>query len=90
MTQEGHTYGQLLIGSFINNLTAHALCLMQRFLVKHQITQVTQTPYNPDFALCDFLLFPKLKSPLKGKRFQTIDEILENAMRQLMVIGRIV
>ena len=34
----------------------------------------------------DFWLFPKLKSPLKGKRFQTIDKIQENTMGQLMVI----
>ena len=32
--------------------------------------------------------FTKLKSPLKGKRFQTISEIQENMMGQLMAIGR--
>jgi hypothetical protein len=26
-------------------------------------------PYRPGVALCDFRLFPKLKSPLKGRRF---------------------
>ena len=59
---------------------------MQSFLVKHQITQVTQASYSPDLALCDLWLFPKLKSPLKGKRFQTVDEIQENTTGQLMVI----
>ena len=33
--------------------------------------------YSPDLAPCDFWLFPKLKSPLKRKRFQTINEIQE-------------
>ena len=28
----------------------------------------------------------KLKSPLKGKTFQTVDEVRENMMGQLMVI----
>ena len=37
---------------------------------------------------CDFWRFPKLKSPLKGKRFQTIDEIQENTTGQLMATGR--
>ena len=60
------------------------------FLVKHQITQVTQPSYSPDLAACDFWLFPKLKSPLKGKRFQTVNEIQENTMGQMMVIGRTV
>ena len=32
-------------------------------------------PYSSDLAPCYFWLFPQLKSPLKGKRFQTIDEI---------------
>ena len=58
---------------------------MQSFFVKHQITQVTQPRYSPDLVPCDFWLFPKLKSPLKWKRFQTIDEIQENMMGQLMV-----
>ena len=39
---------------------------------------------------CDFWLFPELKSPLKGKRFQTIDEIHKITMGQLMVTGRTV
>ena len=34
----------------------------------------------------DFWLSPKLKSPLKRKRFQIINEIQENTMGQLMAI----
>ena len=63
-----------------NNAPAHTLPLRQRFLENHQITQVTQPSYSPDLAPGNFWLFPKLKSPLKGKRFQTIDEIQENTM----------
>ena len=47
-------------------------------------------PVKLNLVPCDFWLFPKLKSTLKGKRFQTIDEIQENMMGQLMVIGRTV
>ena len=65
-------------------------CLMQGFFVKHQITQVTQPRYSLDLVPRDFWLFPKLKSPFKGKRFQTVDEIQENTTGQLMVIGRTV
>ena len=60
------------------------------FFVKHLITQVTQPPYSPDLVPCDFWLFPKLKSSLKGKGFQTITEIQKNMMGQLMAIGRTV
>ena len=70
-----------------NNTPAHASYLMQNFLAKHQTIQVTQPFYSPDLASCDFWLFPKLKSSLKGNRCQTIDEIQENTTGQLMVIG---
>ena len=48
----------------------------------------TQPLYSPDLVPWDFWLFPKLKSPLKGKRLQTIDEIQEDTMGQLMATGR--
>ena len=52
-----------------NNAPSCASHLMQNFLVKHQITQVTQPPDSPDLTPCDLWLFPELKSPLKKKRF---------------------
>ena len=52
-----------------NNTPTHASHLMKSFLAKHQITQVTQPPYSPDLVPCNSWLFPKLKLPLKGKRF---------------------
>ena len=52
------------------NTLARASHLVQSFLVKHQITQVTQPPYSPDLVPCNFCLFPKLKSPLKGRDFR--------------------
>ena len=45
---------------------------------------------QPIFCALWLLLFPKLKSPLKGKRFHTVDEIKENTMGQLMATGRTV
>ena len=44
-------------------------------------------PYGPDLVPCNFWLFPKLKSPLKWKKFQTIDEIHKNLMWQLRQLG---
>ena len=76
-----------------HNTPAHASHLLQSFLAKHQITQVTQPPTtqgHPYLAPCNFWLFPKLKSPLKRKRFQIIDEIQENTIKQLMAVGRTV
>ena len=71
-----------------DNMLAHASRLMQSFMAKHQITQLTQPHYSPDLAPCDFWLFPKLKSRLKWKRFQTISKIQENTTGQFKAIGR--
>ena len=63
----------------------HVLCTV--FWVKHHITEVVQPPYYPYSVPCDFWLFPKLKSPLKGKTLQIIDKIQENMTGKLMAIG---
>ena len=73
-----------------DSVPTQASCLMQSFLAKYQITQVILLPYSTDLVPCNFWLFPKLKSSLKGKKFQTIDEIQENTMGQLMAIWRTV
>jgi len=43
-------------------------------------------PYFPDLAPVDFFVFPKLKSSLKGHRFQTVEEIEENSTWDLRTI----
>ena len=86
----GCSYGQLVIGSLIRTtclLMHHILC---SFFVKHQINQVIQPPYSPDLLHWDFWFFQKLKSPLKRKKFQTVDEIQENMTGQWMAMGRTV
>ncbi|XP_076661839.1 LOW QUALITY PROTEIN: protein GVQW3-like [Halictus rubicundus] len=39
--------------------------------------------YSPDMAPCDFFLFPKLKLPLWGRRFESIEAIKENSHKEL-------
>ena len=43
-------------------------------------------PHSPDLVHGDFWILSELKSPLKGKRFQTVNEIQENMKRELMMI----
>ena len=56
-----------------DNVPAHASLLICSYLVKHQTSVVPHPPYSPDLAPTDFFLFPKLKTTLKGHRFQIID-----------------
>jgi hypothetical protein len=37
-------------------------------------------------APADFFLFPKLKATLKGRGFQTVEEIKENSLQNLRAI----
>ena len=64
-----------------DNAPAHASFLIREFLTKHETTVVPQPPYSPDLAPVDFFFFPKLKSSLQGRRFQTVEEIEENSIR---------
>jgi hypothetical protein len=36
---------------------------------------IPHPPHSPDFTLCGFFLFTKMKLKLKGRRFDTIEEI---------------
>jgi hypothetical protein len=56
------------------------------FLAKHATTVPPQPPYSPDLAPADFFLFQKLKSTLKGRRFESIEAIKTNSLAHL---GRI-
>jgi len=70
-----------------DNAPAHASLLIHSYVAKHQISIVPHPPYYPDLAPADFFLFPKLKTTLKGGRFQTTEEIQENVIiRELRAI----
>ena len=47
---------------------------------------IEQPPYSTDMAPADFFLIPKLKLPLRGIRFQSIEDIKENSRRELKLI----
>jgi len=69
-----------------DNAQAHASFLVRSYLALLQTSVVPHPPYSPDLAPADFFLFPKLKTTLKGRRFQTIEKIQENALRELRAI----
>ena len=56
-----------------NNALAHTALSIREFLVKKNIPVLPHPPYSPDLAPCDFYLFPKLKSKLKGHHFGTME-----------------
>jgi len=68
-----------------DNVPAHASLLIREFLAKQDKIVVPQSPYSPDLAPADFFLFPKLKSTLKGRRFQMIEQIKKIRYRTFAV-----
>ena len=64
----------------------HSSCYQSR---RNNVVQLLTAWFEPlpkNRGALGLWLFPKLKSSFKGKRFQTIDEIQENMMGQLMAV----
>ena len=60
-----------------DNASAHSARVIKGFLAKNNTALVRQPPYSPHLAPCDFWLFPKLKTTLKGTRFQSCKNLME-------------
>ena len=60
---EAHVWG------LHDNATAHTALSILQFLAERNIATLEHPPYSPDLAPCDFFLFPKIKSVLKGNPF---------------------
>jgi len=58
-----------------DNTPAHTALSILEFLAKKNIPVLPHPPYSPDLAPCDFYLFPKLKSKLKGYHFGMMENI---------------
>jgi hypothetical protein len=53
------------------------------FLTQHEMTLVPQPAYSPDLTPTDFFLYTQLKSLLKGRRFESVQEIKGNSLEDL-------
>jgi len=69
-----------------DNAPAHRATIVADYKAKNSVNSVNHPPYSPDLAPCDFFLFPKLKLPLRGTRFSSIDDIKRNSQRVLKAI----
>ncbi|UYV66746.1 hypothetical protein LAZ67_4002753 [Cordylochernes scorpioides] len=69
-----------------DNARPHTAHLVTSFLAKNGTEILPQPPYSPDIAPNDFFLFPKLKEVLKGRHFDTREDIIE---KSLLVLKRI-
>jgi transposase len=54
---------------------AHNALSVKQFLANKNITVLEHPPYSPDLAPCDFYLFPKIESVLKGTHFLSVENV---------------
>ena len=71
-----------------DNAPAHTALLVRKFLAKNNTLMTPQPPYSPELAPCDFFLFLKLKRPMKGRRYATIEEIKAASKEELNKITK--
>jgi hypothetical protein len=69
-----------------DNALSHDALAVREILAKKSIMKLVHPPYSPDLALCDFWLFPKLMTALKGHRFSDIADTQEHATAVLQSI----
>ena len=58
-----------------DNALVHQAVAVQEFSARKQVCMLHHPPYSPDLTPCDYLLFPKLKLPLKEHLFEDVQDI---------------
>ncbi len=58
-----------------DNAPAHRSQVAQAAIQQSRFFQLDHPPYSPDLAPSDFYLFPKMKKYLRGRRYETDDEL---------------
>ncbi|XP_029159826.1 histone-lysine N-methyltransferase SETMAR-like [Nylanderia fulva] len=58
-----------------DNALPHKTKKVREFLMKKQICVIDHPPYSPDLSPCDYFLFPKLKTAMKGAFYDDIPAI---------------
>ena len=68
------TRGPLLLQ---DNAPAHTAQITLAAAVTQNIEILPHPVYSPDLSPCDFHLFPNLKKSIKGKRFETDNDVID-------------
>jgi histone-lysine N-methyltransferase SETMAR len=66
------TRGVLLLH---DNAPSHTSRIAKAAVAENKFQELNHPPYSPDLAPSDFFLFRNMKKPLRGRRFQTDEEV---------------
>ncbi len=75
-----------LCTKLVLNAPAHSPLVVCEYLVEKNIPTLPHPPCSLDLAPCEFFLFTKLKSVLKGTRFDDLEEIKANTAHVLKAL----
>ena len=71
-----------------DNAPSHKATIVKQFLAQRKVTVLEHPPYSPDLAPADYVLFPKVKSHLKGCPFDSISDIEKAVTSTLNTIAK--
>ena len=58
-----------------DNAPSHNAAMVKKFLANRNVAVLHHPPYSSDLAPADYFRFSELKVSLKGRQFQTVEEI---------------
>ena len=68
---------------FLHHVSPYKSQLTSDFLADSQNNIVEHAPYSPDLTPCDFYLFPKITKNVRGRRFETRNDVLKAVREEL-------
>ena len=71
----------------MDNARPHTSMVVQDYLEDRNMKTIWQSPYSPDFNLCDRFLFQWMKSELRKKTFEDHQEVQQHALQVLRDIS---
>ena len=71
-----------------DNAPSHSATIVKLFLAQRKVTVLDHPLYSPDLAPAGYFLFPKVKSHLKGRLFDSISDIQKAMTSTLNTIAK--
>src|SRR5215469_18124768 len=62
-----------------DNACPHKALSVRQYFAKHGTAELPHPPYSPDLSPPDYFLFPKMKSFMKGTKFDDLNAIKEKS-----------
>ncbi len=67
----------------MDNASPHTALDTRKFLIQCGMKVIEHPPYSPDLAPSDFWLYPRLKKPLRGKRYENLHSLKEAVCKEI-------